>query len=135
MVPLNLSANESRVIGCLMEKSITTPDQYPLTLNALANACNRCAGASKNLSSLDRYADLFSTAAPPSPPTWVSYVSSSLNIQWTATGATSYEVQYTDEVSFILNTNDRLEPQSSWLRRLSSQRAFPVLQMVSPISS
>jgi uncharacterized protein YceH (UPF0502 family) len=41
MVPLNLSANESRVIGCLMEKSITTPDQYPLTLNALTNACNQ----------------------------------------------------------------------------------------------
>jgi uncharacterized protein YceH (UPF0502 family) len=41
MIPLNLSANESRVIGCLMEKSITTPDQYPLTLNALTNACNQ----------------------------------------------------------------------------------------------
>ena len=41
MLELNLSANESRVIGCLMEKSITTPDQYPLTLNALTNACNQ----------------------------------------------------------------------------------------------
>ena len=41
MLPLNLSANESRVIGCLMEKSVTTPDQYPLTLNALTNACNQ----------------------------------------------------------------------------------------------
>ena len=41
MIPLNLSANESRVIGCLMEKSLTTPDQYPLTLNALTNACNQ----------------------------------------------------------------------------------------------
>jgi uncharacterized protein YceH (UPF0502 family) len=41
MLALNLSANESRVIGCLMEKSITTPDQYPLTLNALTNACNQ----------------------------------------------------------------------------------------------
>ena len=28
---LNLSANEARVIGCLMEKSVVTPDQYPLT--------------------------------------------------------------------------------------------------------
>lgn len=37
----NLSANEARVIGCLIEKSITTPDQYPLTLNALTNACNQ----------------------------------------------------------------------------------------------
>ena len=41
MLPLSLSANECRVIGCLMEKSITTPDQYPLTLNALTNACNQ----------------------------------------------------------------------------------------------
>lgn len=41
MLPLNLSDNECRVIGCLMEKSITTPDQYPLTLNALTNACNQ----------------------------------------------------------------------------------------------
>jgi uncharacterized protein YceH (UPF0502 family) len=40
-VPLKLSANECRVIGCLMEKSVVTPDQYPLTLNALTNACNQ----------------------------------------------------------------------------------------------
>ena len=32
---------EARVIGCLIEKSIVTPDQYPLTLNALINACNQ----------------------------------------------------------------------------------------------
>jgi len=36
-----LDAIEARVIGCLIEKSITTPDQYPLTLNALTNACNQ----------------------------------------------------------------------------------------------
>lgn len=36
-----LSANEARVIGCLIEKEITTPDQYPLSLNALTNACNQ----------------------------------------------------------------------------------------------
>ncbi len=36
-----LSANEARVIGCLMEKAITTPDQYPLSVNALTNACNQ----------------------------------------------------------------------------------------------
>ena len=38
---LNLSANEVRVIGCLMEKSVVTPEQYPLTLNALTNASNQ----------------------------------------------------------------------------------------------
>jgi uncharacterized protein YceH (UPF0502 family) len=36
-----LSAAEARVIGCLLEKQVTTPDQYPLSLNALTNACNQ----------------------------------------------------------------------------------------------
>lgn len=40
MLP-TLTAHEVRVIGCLMEKSVVTPDQYPLTLNALTNACNQ----------------------------------------------------------------------------------------------
>jgi uncharacterized protein YceH (UPF0502 family) len=38
---IELTANEARVIGCLIEKEITTPDQYPLSLNALTNACNQ----------------------------------------------------------------------------------------------
>ena len=41
MLPLDLTANQCRVIGCLMEKAVTTPEQYPLTLNALVNACNQ----------------------------------------------------------------------------------------------
>jgi uncharacterized protein YceH (UPF0502 family) len=40
-MPLNLTAHEARVIGCLMEKSVVTPELYPLTLNALTNACNQ----------------------------------------------------------------------------------------------
>ncbi|MCP4188830.1 MAG: DUF480 domain-containing protein [Gammaproteobacteria bacterium] len=44
MIPIDLTDNEARVIGCLMEKSVTTPDQYPLTLNALTNACNQKSG-------------------------------------------------------------------------------------------
>jgi uncharacterized protein YceH (UPF0502 family) len=40
----NFTDNEARVIGCLMEKSVVTPDQYPLTLNALTNACNQKSG-------------------------------------------------------------------------------------------
>ncbi len=36
-----LSLYEQRVIGVLMEKEVTTPDQYPLSLNALKNACNQ----------------------------------------------------------------------------------------------
>ncbi len=37
----NLTFNETRIIGSLIEKEITTPDQYPLSLNALVNACNQ----------------------------------------------------------------------------------------------
>jgi hypothetical protein len=40
-VELNLTAAEARVLGSLMEKESTTPDYYPLTLNALINACNQ----------------------------------------------------------------------------------------------
>lgn len=36
-----LTAIEGRVLGCLMEKERTVPDQYPLTLNALVSACNQ----------------------------------------------------------------------------------------------
>ena len=32
---------EVRVLGALLEKEITTPDYYPLSLNALVNACNQ----------------------------------------------------------------------------------------------
>lgn len=38
---IELSPNEARVIACLLEKEITTPEQYPLSLNALTNACNQ----------------------------------------------------------------------------------------------
>lgn len=38
---LELSAIEARVLGALVEKSKTTPDYYPLTLNALTAACNQ----------------------------------------------------------------------------------------------
>lgn len=40
MLP-ELTDKEARVIGCLIEKSVVTPDQYPMTLNALTNACNQ----------------------------------------------------------------------------------------------
>lgn len=38
---VDLTAEEARVLGCLVEKAITTPDYYPLTLNALISACNQ----------------------------------------------------------------------------------------------
>ncbi len=38
---VELNAHEARVLGVLIEKAFTTPDQYPLTLNAIANGCNQ----------------------------------------------------------------------------------------------
>ena len=38
---LSLTENEVRVLGSLIEKDITTPEYYPLSLNALVNACNQ----------------------------------------------------------------------------------------------
>ncbi len=38
---MDLSATETRVLGCLLEKQRTTPDAYPLSLNALRLACNQ----------------------------------------------------------------------------------------------
>ncbi len=38
---MDLSAEEIRVLGCLVEKERTTPDLYPLTTNALRSACNQ----------------------------------------------------------------------------------------------
>lgn len=36
-----LTPSEARVIGCLLEKQVTTPEQYPLSLNGVAMACNQ----------------------------------------------------------------------------------------------
>ncbi|MBQ4769657.1 DUF480 domain-containing protein [Pectobacterium versatile] len=36
-----LDAREARVIGCMLEKQITTPDQYPMSLNGITTGCNQ----------------------------------------------------------------------------------------------
>jgi uncharacterized protein YceH (UPF0502 family) len=41
IVPLVLTEIETRILGALIEKEITTPEYYPLSLNALVNACNQ----------------------------------------------------------------------------------------------
>ena len=38
---LSLSPIEARILGALIEKELTTPEYYPLTLNSLTNACNQ----------------------------------------------------------------------------------------------
>jgi uncharacterized protein len=40
-VNIQLNEMEARVLGALLEKEITTPDYYPLSLNSLVNACNQ----------------------------------------------------------------------------------------------
>lgn len=40
-LPWVLNPDEARVLGALMEKAVTTPEYYPLSLNALVNACNQ----------------------------------------------------------------------------------------------
>lgn len=41
VIPAPLTAEELRVLGCLIEKSFLTPDVYPLTLNSVVTACNQ----------------------------------------------------------------------------------------------
>lgn len=41
---MQISAPGQRVLGCLVEKALATPDQYPLSLNALRTACNQTTG-------------------------------------------------------------------------------------------
>jgi uncharacterized protein YceH (UPF0502 family) len=41
---VELSAQGRRVLGCLVEKALATPDHYPLSVNALRNACNQTTG-------------------------------------------------------------------------------------------
>jgi uncharacterized protein YceH (UPF0502 family) len=53
MIP-QLTALEARVIGSLIEKQITTPDQYPLSLNALLLACNQKSNRDPLLELTDR---------------------------------------------------------------------------------
>jgi acyl-CoA reductase-like NAD-dependent aldehyde dehydrogenase/uncharacterized protein YceH (UPF0502 family) len=59
MTDVTLTTDEARVLGCLMEKAVTTPDGYPLSLNALVNACNQ----STNRDPIVRYDDQLVDAA------------------------------------------------------------------------
>ena len=50
-----LSAAEARVLGCLIEKEATTPDAYPLTVNAASLACNKLNQLADEAGVRDRY--------------------------------------------------------------------------------
>jgi uncharacterized protein len=51
---MELSTTETRVVGSLIEKQLTTPQQYPLTLNALVAACNQTSNRNPVVSYDDR---------------------------------------------------------------------------------
>ena len=51
--PNPLSVVEARILACLIEKELTTPEYYPLTLNALVNACNQKSNRNPVLSLTD----------------------------------------------------------------------------------
>jgi len=53
-----LSAVEARVLGSLVEKDITTPDYYPMTLKALTNACNQSSNRNPVVSLSERDVEL-----------------------------------------------------------------------------
>ena len=48
-----LTPLEARVLGCLLEKQVTTPEQYPLSLNALVSACNQRSNRDPSMSLAD----------------------------------------------------------------------------------
>ena len=52
-----LTDNEARVLGSLVEKDITTPDYYPLTLNALVAALSTTGQAADETLTLPRFSD------------------------------------------------------------------------------
>ena len=54
---IELSAEEARVVGALVEKQLTTPQQYPLTLNALLAACNQTSSRNPIVSYDERTVD------------------------------------------------------------------------------
>ena len=56
-MPRELRAEEIRVLGCLIEKEATTPDNYPLSSNALANACNQTTNRDPVVAYTERHVD------------------------------------------------------------------------------
>ncbi len=63
MDQLTLPPEEIRVLGCLVEKQLTTPQQYPLTLNALTLACNQSSNREPVLSLSERTVEAAVTSA------------------------------------------------------------------------
>ena len=57
MSPVELDDVEIRILGCLAEKAVTTPDNYPLSTNALVNACNQTSNRDPVMAVTERQVD------------------------------------------------------------------------------
>ena len=57
MSAVTLTAEQARVLGCLMEKAVTTPDGYPLSLNSVVTACNQTTNRDPIVSYSDELVD------------------------------------------------------------------------------
>ncbi len=57
MVVVELAPLEIRILGCLAEKAVTTPDNYPLSTNALVNACNQTSNRDPVMAATEREVD------------------------------------------------------------------------------
>lgn len=57
MRPVELDDVEVRILGCLAEKAVTTPDNYPLSTNALVNACNQTSNRDPVMAVTERQVD------------------------------------------------------------------------------
>lgn len=57
MAPVELDDVELRILGCLAEKAVTTPDNYPLSTNALVNACNQTSNRDPVMAVTERQVD------------------------------------------------------------------------------
>ncbi len=93
-MPFNLTEIETRVLGSLIEKQLTTPEYYPLTMNALIAACNQKSnrepvmslGESEVQTAIDRLRDL--------------------NLVYLFYGSTSRTVKYKHMVPSVLELDD-----------------------------
>lgn len=57
MAAVELDDVELRILGCLVEKAVTTPDNYPLSTNALVNACNQTSNRDPVMAVTERQVD------------------------------------------------------------------------------
>ncbi len=73
---IELNEVECRILGCLIEKENTTPDYYPLTLNALTNACNQKSSRDPVVNYTDEWVETALESLQKKNITYVNYTGS-----------------------------------------------------------